>query len=99
MVNPALASAVVVASPADANGRIDPVLLGAPSHHVVPVREVRADGGDLVAVVSDRRSIGHEAEVVEPVPERFAFHIRHDVVENVAGFSRIVERNDERMVE
>src|SRR4029434_8547063 len=35
----------------------------------------------------------------QPLPQRFPVHVRHDVVEQVPGLPRIVERDDMRMVE
>jgi hypothetical protein len=36
---------------------------------------------------------------VEPIPEGFSLHVRHDVIKEVASFTGVMERQDVGMVE
>src|SRR5512143_4367018 len=70
--------------------------------------DVAMDDPGCVRVVERRRHLSREIDrsiernlllALDHMPQRFSFDVRHHVKEKVAGFSRVVERQDVRMAE
>jgi hypothetical protein len=71
--------------------------LDVPVHDALAVGVVER-GGDIprdIQSVVQRQSLVPD----QPLAQRFPIDVRHDVVEQVPGLPRIVERDDMRMVE